>query len=501
MALTKSEAAAVRLAASAKWPHAVTGRDGRIETAKPAVAAWKARLPALGLKSGGTAARWPRGQRGQVVPLAEGGHLVIGPFGRGRGPDAAVLAGLASLVTAERAARADLLHEVERARESEAAAQNSLARKEHTLEAVLHLGRTLSTIKSLNELVASSMVPELVKVLNADRGSVFLIDDARQELYSVVALAAEIREIRFPLDRGLAGYVARTGEVLNVPDAHQDARFNPEFDRKTGYRTKSVLAVPMLDPTGRRIGVIQVINKKTGGEFTHEDVELLEAIASEASVAILNTRLVEELKALFDSVIVTMSAALDARDNMTAGHTHRVTEYSVGIARRLGYTRQQLERVRIAGMLHDIGKIGTPDAVLKKPGNLTKEEFEIIKQHAAYTRVIVRNLKLPPELAGLADEAAGHHERIDGTGYPDGLKAEDIPPVARLMAVADVFDAITSKRHYRDAMPIEQALEIVRKGSGAHFDPVCVEAFFRYFEEELKERFPSREGHGGAPQA
>jgi putative nucleotidyltransferase with HDIG domain len=500
VALTKGEAAAQALAAKAKWPHAVLGRGGRVVRAAPS-AAWKSMVPSLGLREGSSAARWPRGRSGLVIPLADGGHLVLGPFARGTGPGPAVLAGVAALVAAERAARADLLREVERARESEAAAQNALARKEHTLEAVLHLGRTLATIRSLNELVASSMVPELVKLLNADRGSVFLIDDARQELYSVVALGAEIREIRFPLDRGLAGYVARSGEVLNVADAHQDARFNPEFDRKTGYRTKSVLAVPMLDPSGRRIGVIQVINKKTGEGFTGEDVELLEAIASEASVAILNTRLVEELRALFDSVIVTMSAALDARDQMTAGHTHRVTEYSVGIARRLGYTRSQLERVRIAGMLHDIGKIGTPDAVLKKPGNLTKEEFEIIKQHAAYTRVIVRNLKLPPELAGLADEAALHHERMDGTGYPDGLKGDRIPPVARLMAVADVFDAITSKRHYRDAMPIEQALEIIRKGTGGHFDPVCVEAFFRYFEEELKDRFSSSRDGGGAAQA
>ncbi len=389
--------------------------------------------------------------------------------------------------------------EVARLRESESAAQTALARKEHMLEAVLHLGRVLSSIKDLKQLVASSMVPELVQLLNADRGSVFLMDDAKQELYSIIALGAELKEIRFPINTGLAGYVARTGEALKVADAHLDERFNPEFDHKTGYRTRSVLAVPMRDHAGRRIGVIQVINKKTGEVFTREDEELLVAIASEASIAILNTRLVQDLRELFDSVIVTMSAALDARDAMTAGHTHRVTEYSVGIARRMGYARENLERVRTAGMLHDIGKIGTPDAVLKKPGNLTRDEFEIIKQHAAYTRVIVRNLKLPPALQGLAEEAAGHHERMDGTGYPDGLKGAVIPEVARLMAVADVFDAITSKRHYREAMPIDQALDIIRKGSGPHFDPACVEAFMRYFEEELRDRFAARASGAGDP--
>jgi len=384
-----------------------------------------------------------------------------------------------------------LKREIARLRESEAEAQNALARKEHTLEAILHLGQSLSHIKDLNELVASRMVPELVQLLNADRGSVFLIDEAHAELYSVIALGVELKQIRFPLDRGLAGYVARTGEVLNVPDAHQDPRFNPEFDRKSGYTTKSVLAVPMVDPRGQRIGVIQVINKKNASVFSREDIELLEAVSSEAAIAIINTQLVQAQKELFDSAITTMAAALDARDQMTAGHTHRVTEYSVGIARRLGMTVRQLERVRITGMLHDIGKIGTPDAILKKDGKLTDEEFQIIKQHAAYTRTIVRNLKLPPELAGIAEEAAGHHERMDGTGYPDGLSGEAIPLVARLMAVADVFDAITSKRHYRSAMPIEQALEIIRKGTGSHFDPVCVDAFMKYFEEELRQRFPS----------
>ncbi|MEK7765933.1 MAG: HD-GYP domain-containing protein, partial [bacterium] len=287
-------------------------------------------------------------------------------------------------------------------------------------------------------------------------------------------------------------------EVLNIPDAHRDARFNPEFDRKTGYHTRSVLAVPMLDPQRRRIGVVQVINKKGADVFSGEDEELLYAFASEAAVAIINVKLVEEQRQLFDSFITTMASALDARDRMTAGHTHRVTEYSMGIGRVLGMSRQQIERIRMAGMLHDMGKIGTPDAVLKKPGGLTKEEFEIIKQHAAYTRTIVRNLKLPPELRGLAEEAAGHHERMDGSGYPDGLLGENIPLVARLMAVADVFDAITSKRHYREAMPIDEALGIIKNGRGNHFDPVCVDAFLRYFELELRVRFKDGDGPPGA---
>jgi len=139
--------------------------------------------------------------------------------------------------------------------------------------------------------------------------------------------------------------------------------------------------------------------------------------------------------------------------------------------------------------------VNTPDSILKKPDILTREEFEIIKQHAAFTRSIIRNLKLPHDLDGLADDAGLHHERLDGSGYPDGLKGDAIPPIARILAVADVFDAITSKRHYRDAMPITQAIEEIKKGNGNHFFPDCVEAFLMYYEKELAVRFSGSKGY------
>jgi HD-GYP domain-containing protein (c-di-GMP phosphodiesterase class II) len=163
----------------------------------------------------------------------------------------------------------------------------------------------------------------------------------------------------------------------------------------------------------------------------------------------------------------------------------------------LGLPMEEQKGIKIAGMLHDIGKIGTPDAILKKPGLLTPEERAIMNQHASYSRSIISTLKLPTELTGLADDAAGHHEWWDGNGYPLKLKGEGIPLVSRVLAVADVFDAITSKRHYRDAMPIDQALAIIRDGTGTHFDPACVQAFFRYYEEDLRDTFTREGGNGG----
>jgi HD-GYP domain-containing protein (c-di-GMP phosphodiesterase class II) len=440
----------------------------------PSGAKWNALLPVLRPRRVGNrvAVSWPKGTTGQVLGLASGNWLVLGPLdGKKSGADPAIMALIRDMLREGRLVR------------------GALERKGATLDAVLHLGHALANIKDIKHLVASQMVPELVQLLNADRGSVFLIDDERQELYSVIALGVELKEIRMPIDRGLAGWVARTGETLNVPDAHHDDRFNPEFDRRSGYRTKSVLAAPMVDPQGTRIGVVQVINKKGAEAFSRADEELLSAIASEAAVAIINVRLVEEQKAMFESFVTAITTALESRDELTSFHTRRVVEYAVGIGRQLGLPHPMLERIRLASMLHDLGKIHVPDAVLKKPGGLTKEEFEVIKEHAMHTRLIVQKVRLLPELKDLPRDASMHHERVDGSGYPEGLKGEAIPITARVIAVADVFDAITSKRHYREAMPIDQALDIIRQGSGSHFDPKCVDAFLKYFEAELRPRF------------
>lgn len=369
------------------------------------------------------------------------------------------------------------------------AARRALARTSRSLQAVLHLGRALTSLKHLGDLVTLQLVPEVARLLGAERATVYLADAARGELVSLVAMGMDFKELRFPLTRGIAGAAASGTAVVNVADAHRDSRFNPEFDRHSGFRTRSVLAAPMRDAAGTLVGVLQVLNKRRGGRFTAEDESLLSAIAAEASVAVVHARLVEAERQLFESCITTLAATLDARDPYTAGHTHRVTEYAVGIGKALGLARAELDRIRLAGILHDMGKIVVPDAVLTQAWGSDRTKFEIMKTHASYTRVIVRTLKRPPELDALPDEAAMHHERVDGSGYPGGLKGEAIPLIARVLAVADVFDAITSKRVYHDPMPIDRALAFIRQGAGTHFSPDLVDAFFRYFVMELQDRF------------
>ena len=482
--LTPSEKAVVVIAKKRGWPYALLRADGGFLKGAPGVSFWRKKLVELRPKrSAGTlAVQWQKGTRGTVFPFSGQRWLVVGPFPeKGKEPDPGMLELASSLV-----GNSLILTE-------------ALFQKMHALEAVLHLGSTFATIKDLEQLVSSSIVHEVVSLLNADRGTVYLLSDDGKEIYSLIALGTEMREIRFPVERGIAGYVARTGRALNIPDAYKDERFNPDFDRKTGYRTRSVLAAPMTDAQGKRVGVVQVINKKDGSAFTHEDEEFLKTIGAEAATAIINVKLVEEQKQLAESMIVSLAAALDARDTYTAGHSHRVALYANGIARHMGIKRPELDRIRMAGLMHDLGKIGVPDLILRKTGGLTPEEYEIIKKHASFTRTILREIKLPGELHGLPEEAGGHHERMDGSGYPDNLPGDQIPLTARILAVADVFDAITSRRTYRQAMPIEEALAVIRNGSGKHFYPQCVDAFFRYFEAELRAKWPQDGGGDNIP--
>jgi HD-GYP domain-containing protein (c-di-GMP phosphodiesterase class II) len=189
-------------------------------------------------------------------------------------------------------------------------------------------------------------------------------------------------------------------------------------------------------------------------------------------------RLVLEQKLTVGS-IASLINALEARDKYTSGHSESVTRISIAIGRELGFSDMELNRLQIAASLHDLGKIGVRDNVLLKPGKLTQDEFEHIQTHTIVVQDILKPL---PGMDDVLVAASSHHERWDGTGYPNGLKGEDIPLVGRIIAVADVFDALISDRPYRDGMPMEEALQIISEGIGSHFCPTVGAAFFRYMK-------------------
>ena len=192
-------------------------------------------------------------------------------------------------------------------------------------------------------------------------------------------------------------------------------------------------------------------------------------------------RKTKENEQLFLHVVSSLAGAIDAKDTYTNGHSGRVAEYSKEIAKRFGYSEKEQSDIYIMGLLHDVGKIGVPDAVINKPGKLTDEEFEYIKKHPVVGSKILKNIK---EMPKLSVGARWHHERYDGEGYPDGLAGEDIPPEARIIAVADAYDAMTSNRSYREVMPQEKVRQELINGKGSQFDPEFADIMIEMIDED-----------------
>lgn len=346
-----------------------------------------------------------------------------------------------------------------------------------SLVALLRIAQLMGAERDLNKLL-KLISAETEVALEADRCTVFLYDSDSNELWSKVATGLDrTEEIRFPAHLGLAGYVAKTGEILNIKEAYSDPRFNKEIDKKTGYTTKSILCLPMRNRRMEIIGVFQMLNK-ADGYFEKADEDLLMAIATSAGAALENATLTSELKVSFDSFVKTLSRTIDARDPITAGHSERVAEYALLIGDELDLHEGELETLKYASLLHDIGKIGIREAVLTKEGRLTEKEYKHIQQHVYYTYEILENVHFERHLRMVPEIAAQHHEKIDGTGYWRGLKGNDIHLMGRILAISDVFDAITSRRHYRNRMPFDKVLDIMQRDAGTHFDPDCVNTFF-----------------------
>lgn len=367
---------------------------------------------------------------------------------------------------------------------------------EKPLVALLNVARTLAAETSL-ELLLKTVAQEIKKVLDADRCSVFLLDKVNNQLVSKIALGMGTQEIRFPADSGLAGYVAQSGEIVNIKDAYSDSRFNQDIDKETGYKTETILCMPIWNMKHEILGVFQVLNKQNG-TFTKEDEELLIAIGSSAGIAIENARLfesqqlmIQEQKELFKSFVDTLAASIDARDKITAGHSNRVKMYSELICDAIGTDERMKANIIHAAILHDIGKIGIRDAVLQKNGKLTDDEYKHIQEHVMFTHDILNRVYISEEFKEVAEIASSHHEKYDGTGYFRKLKGNEIHFGGRVLAVSDVFDAITSKRHYRDKMPIKNALDIIKSGSWKHFDGDIVDAFFHIPLDRLIDVFLS----------
>jgi putative two-component system response regulator len=374
------------------------------------------------------------------------------------------------------------------------------------------IGIALTRENNLNQLL-TLILKESRNFTGAEAGSLY-VREGEQLRFAVSQnevmeerKKAELKMLKKPLEvvpatftgfyisldkSSLAGYVGVTGKTLNLPDVYKipsarEFRFNRSFDEKNNYRTKSMLIVPMKDANSQVVGVIQLINarkKKTIIPFDKHFENLVLSLASQAAIAIRNALLTQELKEAYLDTIFRLSVAAEYKDDDTAAHIHRMSRYSSILAEGLGLSTAEVESIQYASPMHDIGKLGVPDSILMKPGKLTPQEFKEMQNHTIFGAKILENAKA--DLLRVSEQIAfTHHEKWDGSGYPRGLKGEAIPLSGRIVALADVFDALTSKRCYKPAFPLEQSLDIIKEGNGRHFDPKIVQAFLNNIEKFL----------------
>ncbi|MEW6202307.1 MAG: HD domain-containing phosphohydrolase [bacterium] len=447
---------------------------------------------------------------------------------------------------------------------------------------LLDVGVAISSEIDLYTLL-TRIIEEAKRLLRADKGTLYLADRRKNELWFHVTDEAQLKKIRLPInEKSISGYVAMSMKLLNIEDVYEIGketpyRFNYDIDSQTGYRTCSMLTVPMLNHQGEITGVVQLINKMRDGKvmpFTPRDERILMSLASQAAVAIENAQLYKEIADLFEALIQYSASAIDERDPATAGHSRRVAMYSVATARAMGrFTDEEIKELEYAAWLHDVGKIGVREHILVKEnklypeqlerirerfraaelsvavraeirrrklaatdnkgkikeinrwvkneiqelendlkfiervntpgsmdaeskqrineiarksfagpggekifyltpeekhslaverGNLTDAEKKDMNSHAIKTYRILSQFPFTRRLADVPQIAASHHERLDGSGYPNHKIAPEIPVQSRILALADVFDALVAQdRPYKPAIPVNRALKIL----------------------------------------
>ena len=343
----------------------------------------------------------------------------------------------------------------------------------------------LSSLRDYDDIL--EVLADMGRALaGADRCTVWVVDEEKRVLWTKVAHGVE--HIEIPMDKGLVGHAVTTGEKLLIEDAYNDPRFYDEVDRKTGYKTKSVMVIPMFDNDDNIIGAFQAINHLGSRKsFTQEDMQRLMLASTFAAETLISTKLTQEIQDTQKEVVFTMGAIGESRSKETGNHVKRVAEYSKILALGIGMSEEEAELLKQASPMHDIGKVAIPDEILKKPARFTKSERKIMETHAQLGYEMIRHSDRPL-LKAAAIVAHEHHEKWDGSGYPQGLKGEDIHIYGRITALADVFDALGSDRVYKKAWPLEKIYDLIKEERGKHFDPQLVDVFFEKQEEILKVR-------------
>jgi len=354
-------------------------------------------------------------------------------------------------------------------------------------------GQRIAELKSINKMfrhiehflnldkLLQEIVDEAIMVTRADGGSIMLTTDGGQfltiktarNLHPLISLNTTIN-----IGEGIAGTVAETQAPLII-NGLDDKKFHADLKRED---IASAISVPMI-VEDKLVGVLNINRKKDRTEFTEENLTIMSAFAAQAAEAIVKADHYREIEKLslqndtqFREFIKALSRTVDAKDPYTFGHSEVVTRFCLEIADELGLDEQETRSIEIGGRLHDMGKIGVSENILNKPGKLTEEEFASVRRHPEIAADILKDTE---SLKDIRELILYHHEHYDGTGYPAGLEGEDIPLGARILAVADAYDTMMSRRAYREPMPKEAAVEELKRCRGSQFDPRIIDIFLK----------------------
>lgn len=388
----------------------------------------------------------------------------------------------------------------------------TLSKAERTndyLQQLFEAGIALGEIDNLEQLLEK--VAQIAVVMGHCEGCSILSFDGRKLMFLAslnLGLNAERGMMQFfsnsaiPVESStIVGHCCVTKEVLNIPDVYhlpQNCAFsyNSSYDQRNNYRCESILAIPMLDSRKNLLGVLELINHISDEEIAPFPVELheyLRVLANQVGIVLKNVRTAEELRRSRFETVMQFVKACECRDTDMGGHIERIGETSALLYEKLGHDAEACQVMRLAAMLHDVGKISIPDAILKKPGILTPEERVIMQSHARSGHDMLFGAESPMLQMG-ATIALSHHEKWDGSGYPFKQAGDAIPIEGRIVALVDVFDALMSKRCYKEAWPLERVFDTIKADAGKHFDPTLVEIFFQNIDGmmAIRERWPTK---------
>ena len=353
----------------------------------------------------------------------------------------------------------------------------------HTLSASLSLGNEAEEVINL-------LLSELGPCIDASTLAVLLDPDEETGFDGFTRFVGE------SIDSDILRQTAVNARSLAVKQVGNQGTVSIVNDVRAADGTRLRVVVVNIERRERRLGRMVALRPFDAEEFGTIEADLMKSTSMMLAVHLINQRQYIELQQMFEGTIQSLVSALDAKDTYTCGHSNRVSEMAVELSTRLGYDEESVARIRMGGILHDIGKIGVDDSVLGKPGRLTDEEFEQIKQHPVLGYDILKGIR---QFRHILPIVRHHHESWDGRGYPDGLAGNDIPRDAQIMAVADAFDAMTSDRPYRSGMTLEKVIAIFEKGSGQQWAADVVDTLLGM--PEVMERYARREAEVAAAES